>query len=559
MVMAKKVTKRRTSMAKSKSVSKPTTKKKNSASLAKVPRFSRRSLTLFGAFFAIAGGFLLYRAFAATAYYNWYGELTAKNPNASYSLTTGRGLMDVSFSNNTADVTLTITNKAGTVIGKLDSRGKKDVKLSTSVTPDTYTFKLTTEKAFKSKKGYSVKINYPELDTIAPAVIITRPLNQATLSGDDRISAIATDDDGIKDVKFYVGDTLLKTDTTFDYSTPWDTRTSPDGQVTIRVVATDVNGNVGEASGTVFVDNVQDNSEAAGSRFPGDPNTRVTKKAYWGASIAGNGDPVARHESVTGTSLSIRRTFWQWDNATNMTSNMYRTIENDLANNRLPFISTKTPSWADMGSGKHDAEIDAMLRKLDSYGKPIWYVAHHEPEGGGASGNTPDDPGGPAAWRAMQTRIRQRMNAIGTKNIAFMPVVMTYTWETASKRDPDAWWVDGIWDAYCVDHYNFSEGNNMLDDKHAWVTFNEWLKKKNLPTCLGEWGNTGTDTKTGQEMRDFWNYAFNSNAAVEVIAYSYFDSNLNSSQGGWELKGEPLNVFRDILKNDPKVQRINDL
>ena len=289
-------------------------------------------------------------------------------------------------------------------------------------------------------------------------------------------------------------------------------------------------------------------------RFPGDPNPKLYQKSYWGSSIGGNADP-ARHEDPTGVSLSIRRTFWQCDDATNLNGKMYNAVADDLANNRLPFISIKTPGWQALADGGYDAQLDAMFRRLDSYGKPVWFVVHHEPEGGGGN-NFPDDPGGPTQWRRMQQKMRARMDAVNTQNVAFMPILMSFTWESASGRNPEDWWVPNVWDAYCVDHYRDNVSGNMFTNG-AWNAFVTWVEAKGLPFCIGEWGNRGTDAQAAQEMRDFWNWSFNNNK--DMLAYTYFDSGLNSPNGSWELLGEPLILFRDILKNDSRVQRINDL
>lgn len=541
-------------VASSKKRTKKMPKKPTNSPLLSAPKLTKKYMLIFGVMFAIAGSYFLYQTYAAQRFVNYYGVLSSSNPKAEYKLTTGFGVMDVSFSNNTADLNLKIVDSDNKVVGNLDSRGKKDVKLSTMVEPDVYTFTLTSKTAFNKKKGYSVKIDYPEVDSTSPTVIITEPLNKESVKKTSTISVDANDDVKVVKVEMFVDGKIVKKDTEEPWWTRWDTRKFDDGPATISVKAYDEAGNVGEASGTVFIDNVEDAAEKAESRFPGDPNPKVNNKTYWGSSIGGNGDP-DRHEGPTGSSLAIRRTFWQWSAATNNSSSMYKTIEDDLENNRLPFISTKTPSWAEVGSGKHDAAIDKILKKLDSYGKPIWFVAHHEPEGGGTFGNTPDDPGGPAAWREMQKKFRERINAVGTKNIAFMPVVMTYTWNNASKRTPNDWWVDGIWDAYCVDHYRHKVEGTPLDD--TWFKFVDWIEDRGLPFCVGEWGTRGTDAEAGREVRDFWEWSFNNDK--DFIGYSYFDSGLNSPGGSWELKGEQLKVFQDILKNDNKVQRINDL
>ena len=289
-------------------------------------------------------------------------------------------------------------------------------------------------------------------------------------------------------------------------------------------------------------------------RFPGDPNPKVYSKAYWGSSIGGNGDP-SRHESPTGVSLSVRRTFWQWADADGGAADkMFVSVKDDIAKNRLPMISIKTPGWKAVADGTYDATLDTILKQLDSFGKPVWFSVHHEPEGGGGS-NTPDDAGGAYEWRRMQSKIRARMKAVGTKNIAFMPILMSYTWNSASGRTPNDWWVDGIWDAYCVDHYRDNTSGDMFTAQ--WTPFVQWAEAKKIPMCVGEWGNRGSDTQAATEMQAFWDWTFANKK--DMIAYAYFDSGLNSPSGSWELIGEPLTKFRSILKSDSRVQRINDL
>ena len=290
-------------------------------------------------------------------------------------------------------------------------------------------------------------------------------------------------------------------------------------------------------------------------RFPGDPNPRITKKAYWGAAIDANGDPVARHELTTGKSLSIRRTYWQWDDHASLTTGkLYQTVKADLAANRLPLISTKTPPWVEVAYGLHDARIDQLLKELNSYGKPVWLVFAHEPENDAAS-----NFGGAASWRAMQQRIRQRMTALGTKNIALMPNLMSYTWEAISGRNPEDWWVPGVWNAYTVDIYHNNTSGHMQSGSSGtqWANFTKWVEGKYLPYGISEWGNRGSDMAAAWEMQAFWDWSFSNNK--DMIAYTYFDSGLNSPSGSWRLSGEPLNIFRNILKNDTRVMRINEL
>jgi hypothetical protein len=513
--------------------------------------FSKKYFIAFIVGFALVGGYMLYRTFAATAYINYYGSLTSTRKSASYSLTAGAGTMSVSYTNNTKDVVLTVKNQQGYVLKSVKSQGRTPVKFDLTVTPGVYVFDLTTQATFNQAKGYSVKIDYPVQDLTAPTAVIVKPLASDTLKGTTLVTADAKDDSAVAKVEFLVDNVLLSSDPTAPYEANWDTTKVADGNHTLAVKSYDASGNSGQASATVVVDNVADIVR----RFPGDPNPKLYGKTYWGAAIGGNADPVSRFEQTAGKSLSLRRTFWQWDNATNLSSGMYNTVAADVAANRLPFVSFKTPGWNALASGSYDAQLDAMLRKLDSYGKPVWLAAHHEPEGGGGA-NTPDDPGGAPAWRAMQAHIRQRMNAVGTKNVAFMPVLMSYTWDTHSGRTPADWWVPGIWDAYCVDHYQQSEANPGMITS-VWNDFVAWAEARNMPFCTGEWGNRGSDATTASEMQGFWDWTFANKK--DYVGYSYFDSGLNSPNGSWELIGDHYNKFVNILKNDTRVQRVNDL
>lgn len=517
--------------------------------------FKNRTMLWFGLAFAVIGAIMLIRTFAASVYVEYFGIISATNPSAQYSLSTGTGKMTIVFQNNTADLVLNVTNSSGAKVGSVKAKAKPGATLDLNVTSGKYTLAIATPSDLSSSRGYKMKITYPEAGLTAPSVVISKPLNTETVGGTVTFLASAKDDKGVSRVDFYANDKLLKSDDTVNYSVPWDTTTTTNGSVVIKAIAYDTDGLSSEASGTVTVKN----TTTAAQRFPGDPNPKVNKKAYWGASIESNGDPVSRFENATGTSLAIRRTFWQWDNATNLNSNMYKTIANDLANNRLPFVSVKGEAWKDMGSGKYDAEIDKILKQLDSYGKPIWLVFNHEPEGGCkpncAGPNGEDDISGAPGWRSMQIRIRQRMTAVGTKNVAFMPILMTFTWKDASGRNPSDWWVDGIWDAYCVDHYNDTTSGSSLNAN--WTTFTNWVEAKNIPYCIGEWGNRGTDATTANEMQAFWDWSFDNKK--DLVAYSYFDSSQNSDTGAWTLTGEPFTKFKSILKSDSRVQRINDL
>jgi hypothetical protein len=304
-------------------------------------------------------------------------------------------------------------------------------------------------------------------------------------------------------------------------------------------------------------------------RFPGDPNPLVTGKSYWGSSLEGGKDPYERHEVPTGKPLPLRRTFFGWSART---SSMVSGAKADLSKGRLPWVSIKPPSWAEMASGKRDAEIDEMLIALDNIGgpdKPVWFTVHHEPEGGGGSINGgPDDTAGAAGWRGMQKRIRTRINALQAQgkpmdNIAFAPILMGYTFDAGSNRNPEDWWVDGIWDFYGIDVYCYescsSRGRTLMTTPPLAASV-KFVQSKKIPMGIGEWGETNDAATWAQVMRQFWEYGFKNK--IDLVGYSAFDSGLNPPAGttvDTTMPKEVLAVFHDILKNDARVQRIADL
>jgi hypothetical protein len=230
------------------------------------------------------------------------------------------------------------------------------------------------------------------------------------------------------------------------------------------------------------------------------------------------------------------------------------TVNEDLANARLPWVSVKTPSWAEMAAGEHDAEIDEMLVALDAAAGPVWLTIHHEPEGGGGV-NSPDDPAGPAGHVAMNRQVRSRMTALGVDNVALAPILMSWTWATGSGRNPDEWWEDGLYDFLGVDQYCDAEAT-LLDDN--WETVRRWAYDKGVTVAVGEWGMRGSDEAAGQRVRDWYESAANSYDDVglaRVIGLSAFDSGLNSPTGSWELTGSQLEVFHELL-GDPRTASV---
>lgn len=313
-------------------------------------------------------------------------------------------------------------------------------------------------------------------------------------------------------------------------------------------------------------------AQIAGStqRFPGDPNPRVTGKAYWGANVnalladgSTTSDVYTRHEKPTGKPISLYHRYFQWadiDKGTIPTK-----AKEDQTAGRLPYVTFKANTdWAAIGNGTYDAQLDKLIAGLDNLGKPVWVTMQHEPEN-----DTDGATRTSTSYRAMQSRFKARMNAAnngtGTKNIAFMPHFMDATTRNNGTRNPNDWWVNGIWDVVMFSNYCqrscVDGGGNTYDTQARTQSINE---SRGLPWGVGEWSlserRTGTLMFT-QYFKPYWEYAFINKK--DGVAYSYFDADESrpdpTSPYYASLRDANLLEFQRILRDDPRVQRINDL
>ncbi len=82
-------------------------------------------------------------------------------------------------------------------------------------------------------------------DTTPPTASITTPEANSTLTGTVTLSATATDNVGVTKVDFYLGTTLVGSDSTSPYSLAWDSKTLANGAYNLTCRALDAAGNVG--------------------------------------------------------------------------------------------------------------------------------------------------------------------------------------------------------------------------------------------------------------------------------------------------------------------------
>ncbi|MFO0810389.1 MAG: Ig-like domain-containing protein [Gemmataceae bacterium] len=123
-------------------------------------------------------------------------------------------------------------------------------------------------------------------DPVAPTVTLTAPAAGATLSGTVTVTADASDNLAVTRVEFYLGSTLVATDTAAPHVWNFDTRTVADGSATITVKAYDAAGNVGTVTRAVTIRNSSVGTTPAPFSLPTVPrhysHIRVAELAWFG-------------------------------------------------------------------------------------------------------------------------------------------------------------------------------------------------------------------------------------------------------------------------------------
>jgi hypothetical protein len=101
-----------------------------------------------------------------------------------------------------------------------------------------------------SSNPVSINTSNSNSDIVSPVVTMTGPSNNATVSGNVTLSAVASDNSGvIIDVNFYRGTLFLPpSDLSSPYSVVWDTTGSPNGLYALTAIGRDGANNIGTSN-----------------------------------------------------------------------------------------------------------------------------------------------------------------------------------------------------------------------------------------------------------------------------------------------------------------------
>lgn len=139
------------------------------------------------------------------------------------------------------------------------------------------------------------KVIVSDLDTSAPSIQLTTPVNNATVSGITQMSATASDNVGVTKVDFLINGSVVASDATAPYSYSWNTTTVANAQYTISSQAYDAAGNSGASPRSIVtVSNVPDtaapsisfSSPLDGSKIPTNGRVKITASATDNVGIA---------------------------------------------------------------------------------------------------------------------------------------------------------------------------------------------------------------------------------------------------------------------------------
>lgn len=272
------------------------------------------------------------------------------------------------------------------------------------------------------------------------------------------------------------------------------------------------------------------------------------KGAFVGAAVGSNADPAA-FEKEMGRRLGVRRTYWQ---ATQV-SNAVSVAKADIAAGRLPWMSFKFPhSWSQMAAGKGDAWARDLATKLAALNGPVWLAFHHEPE----------DEGDPKPWVAAQKRLSPIVRK-AAPNVAFTIILMGYHQIYGDpKFSLDAMWPgDGLVDVIGFDVYYFygTVKNGVMSTKRTDLVtayfkhFQAFAQRKNVKWGLAE---TGYTDKASVDDPTWLGRTYDGLVANGGVAFSYFNTSLNSS-ASWPLTtAAKKSAFSAVLKRSPTLPKI---
>jgi hypothetical protein len=223
-------------------------------------------------------------------------QLTVDNVAPSASVTSPTAGLAISRG-STVPINVSVTDVSP--VSKVEILVDGAVKTTLSTSPYTYSWNTTglalgahtiqaraTDSVNNVGSSSTTSVNL--VDNTAPSVSLTAPTTGSSVAGSITVSANASDGSngtGISKVEFYVGTTLIGTDTTSPYAVSWDTTGVADGSRSLTAKAFDGASPVNSQTSTA-VNVTVSNSDTTPPSTPG--SFRVTATTTSSISLAWN-------------------------------------------------------------------------------------------------------------------------------------------------------------------------------------------------------------------------------------------------------------------------------
>jgi hypothetical protein len=290
-----------------------------------------------------------------------------------------------------------------------------------------------------------------------------------------------------------------------------------------RVVATNLPAQPPE---NMFTSNVSN----AGTTFY---RVRLLPMFIGAANTVSNGSGMTYQQSWTGLEnavgpLGIRRSY-----ASSLVTSFPSTVAAIDLGKRASLFSFKA-NWTEMAAGTYDEQVRNLVRSIPS--NHLAYLCwFHEPENDGAA----------SAFVPAFRRFSTAAKSVGRPNVKVTLILMTWTWDPASGRNPADWWPGAQYvDAVGLDGYNpydpTKNGSNWKTFASVFQTATDWLRSQGAKE-IGA-AETGCKERVGDPnakanwLRDAVKWADSQRYGF----FCYFDSNVGDDGGsGWWLRSSP--------------------
>jgi plastocyanin len=253
----------------------------------------------------------------------------------------------------------------------------------------------------------------------------------------------------------------------------------------------------------------------AGSSYAG-PVILPDNGVMWGAFVppdAHNGPDrrtaLTDFETLVGRPLALERVYYLWNEVWPTADDTWSAEQGHtlyISWNASPDDGSGCRKWADIASGRYDAEIDAQAARVAAFPYPIFFSFHHEPTTAPPnhqSCGTPDDY--KAAWR----HVHDKFVADGVTNAtyAFTSTALSFQHNNAENFYPG----DDIIDVVAADGYNwfgceFHPGP-WREMSEIFAPFNQFGVDHDKPLVIGEYGSGEDPDVVGKKGRWFSNGA----------------------------------------------------